>query len=440
MFGTFLTWTFAAYAEQDGEETYKKLSKAMSDDDNALFEKLNTQAQSLDWETSKEIEFKGNLRLLQTKGDKKLYLVRELSGDLYILSLPEDSAKLEADADSDYAGLDKMRENKMVFKLKIIEKTVDGETYHFASFAEKPQQVTLDRIFKILIILMLFFVMVGMGLTLSLKDFALVFKKPGGIIVGEVLQFGIMPLVALGVGHLLGFYEHYPFVYVGMILIVASPGGVTSNLMTHFAKGDLALSISLTSFSTALSIVFTPLLLALYCSNVPEVNIPVKTVVLTIIILVLIPLVIGMGVRSKWENFAEKSTKFFSILGLIALLFLILVGIISNLDKFGDTDRYGVAFYSMVFLLTALGMLVGGIAPKLVGINNYQTRAICLESGLRNASLAMAIAILIQDAMGDFHSSMFFVSGIFGLSMYIAGFLSISVFKKALPLEAEPAE
>ena len=107
---------------------------------------------------------------------------------------------------------------------------------------------------------------------------------------GEILQFGLMPLLAFALGHLLGFYEQYPFFFVGMILITAIPGGVTSNLMTYYAKGDLALSISMTSFSTVLSIIFTPLLLALYCVNMPEADIPVKTVVQTILILVIIPL------------------------------------------------------------------------------------------------------------------------------------------------------
>jgi predicted Na+-dependent transporter len=85
-------------------------------------------------------------------------------------------------------------------------------------------------------------------------------------------------------------------------------------------------------------------------------------------------------------------------------------------------------------------MALGGIFPKLVGINNYQTRAISLETGLRNATLAMAIALLIQDYMGDFYSSMFFTSGLFGLWMYVAGFLAIAVYNKLLPLDpqAEP--
>jgi BASS family bile acid:Na+ symporter len=167
---------------------------------------------------------------------------------------------------------------------------------------------------------------------------------------------------------------------------------------------------------------------------------PLKLVVQTIIILVIIPLALGMSIRARWSNFARKATPFFSILGVIALLFLIVAGLISNLEMFADTERYGFAFYSAVFVLTLLGMAVGGIFPKLVGINNYQTRAISLETGLRNATLAMAIALLIQDYMGDFYSSMFFTSGLFGLWMYVAGFLSIAVYGRLLPLEpqAEP--
>jgi BASS family bile acid:Na+ symporter len=287
---------------------------------------------------------------------------------------------------------------------------------------------------------MLFFVMIGMGLTLTLEEFALVFKKPRGIIVGEILQFGIMPLLAFGLGYVMGFYEYFPFIFVGMILITAIPGGVTSNLMTYYAKGDVALSISLTSFSTVFSLIFTPLLLALYCTNLPEVTIPVKVVIQTILILVIVPLAIGMSVRKKWETFAKKAVPVFSALGIVALLILIIAGVLSNLPSFADTARYGFKFYSTIFLLTLLGMLVGILISKLVGINNYQTRAISLETGLRNASLAMAIALLIQDAMGDFYSSLFFTSAIFGLVMYVAGAISIILFKPILPLPVKEKE
>jgi predicted Na+-dependent transporter len=427
--------------KKTGEELYKKISMSAKGLENqGLIKELQTKAGNLDWQDSGDIEFTGNLRLITQEKQTgqeglKLFLLRELSGDIYVLPLPKKTENSEIK--SFYSELEKSLSNKLDFKVRVKSAVVNGDEYAFAQFVQKPQQLALDKIFKIAIILMLFFVMIGMGLTLTLKEFALVFTSPRGIILGEILQFGIMPFIAMIIGHLLGFYEYFPFIFVGMILITATPGGVTSNLMTYYAKGDLALSISMTSFSTVLSLIFTPLLLSLYCAGVPEVAIPVKIIVQTMLVLVIVPLIIGMSVRSKWPEFAAKTTKIFALLGIIALLFLIIAGILSNLHAFADTERHGVLFYTMVFSLTTLGMITGIIFPKLAGVNNYQTRAISLESGLRNASLAMAIALLIQDLMGDFYSSMFITSGMFGLGMYIAGFICIASYKKILPVEAK---
>ncbi|HSV97769.1 MAG TPA: bile acid:sodium symporter family protein [Spirochaetota bacterium] len=428
-----------AYADED---MYRRLSiAAKGTGDLTLIKKLNEASRKLDWRNANETEFQGHLRLLKASaatvtGDAtSIFLVRSIKGELFILAVPSKETLEKEGLASRYANLEKMLEDRLTFKIQTIKGTVDGETYLFAHFMEKPKQLPLDRIFKISIVLMLFFVMLGMGLTLTMKDFKIVFQKPKGMLAGAFLQWAIMPLVAVGLGRALGFYEAFPFVFVGMVLIAVSPGGVTSNLMTYYAKGDLALSISLTSFSTVLSIFFTPLLLTVYCAHVPEVSIPVKMVIQTIIILVIVPLAVGMSVRNRWPNFATKATPFFSALGVIALLFLIGAGLLGNLDMFSDTERYGFAFYTMVFVLTLMGMLLGAVIPKLIGINNYQTRAISLETGLRNASLAMAIALLIQDYMGDFYSSMFFTSAIFGLWMYVAGFISIAIYKKLLPVK-----
>jgi len=433
----------AASWANDGanEALYRKLSGiAIARGDSSLFDRLNNHSKNMDWDRAAETEFVGNLRILKSfrstaaGSEARIYLLRKLNGELYILSLPAVPSAQADDADSPYAGLDGISGNKMVFNVKTIQAAVDGQAYQFARLNTRPKQLKLDRLFKISIILMLFFVMVGMGMTLTLKEFALVFIKPRGIILGEILQFGLMPFLAMGLGHLLGFYEQYPFIFVGMILITAIPGGVTSNLMTYYAKGDLALSISLTSFSTVMSIVFTPLLLALYCADMPEITIPVKIVVQTILILVIIPLMVGMAIRGKWQIFAEKATPLFSALGIVALLFLIIAGVLSNLHAFADTARYGFKFYTTIFSLTMLGMLGGIFFSKLLRIDNYQTRAISLETGLRNSALAMTIALLLQDEMGDFYSSMFATSGLFGLIMYLAGVISILLYKPLLPI------
>ena len=433
---TLFTTPSINYANEakKGEKKYGELSKiARSGKSIPLFFKLNNTPRKLDWSKSTPIEFDGNLRILSVKNSEindktTLYLIRKLSGEILNLSVPLAENPF-------YKNLEKMSENKLSFKIKTLKDTIDGKEYTFARFEAQPIQPLFDRIFKISIVLMLFLVMVGMGMTLTIKEFVLVFKNPMGIIIGEVLQFGIIPLLAVLLAYLGGFYSEYPYIYVGFILIAVSPGGVVSNLMTHYAKGDLALSISITSFSTVLSLFFTPFLLALYCSNVPEISIPVKMIALTVTVLVLLPLIIGMVIKSIWSDFADRATPFFSKLGMISLAFILIAGVISNLDKFADFERYSLKLYSTVFLLTISGMVLGGLVPKIFKLNNYQARAISLETGLRNSTLAMTLALLIQDKMGDFYSSMFAVSGIFGLLMFIAGIISIFSFDKVLPVK-----
>jgi len=439
----FVLLAGTSFAEmKKAEEQYSRLSKVSKNEaGNEIFYTLNTFARLLDWNNAETLDFEGYVRCIKVEKPKgefekdNIYLLRNVDSELLVITLPEDIKMIAEDADSIYAGLAGMVKNKMSFKASVISAVVNGEEYLFTRFTEKPKTIVLFTIFKIAIVLMLFFIMLGMGLTLTLKDFALVFKKPGGMLIGATLQWVFMPLLAMFIGKVLGFYEAYPFIYVGMILVAVSPGGVTSNLMTHLGKGDLALSISLTSFSTVLSLILTPVLLAFYCSNVPEVTIPAKLITVTIVVLVVIPLSSGMAIRKKWENFAERSVKFFSILGVISLVCIIIAGLLMGGDYFADTDRYGVLFYGMLFVMTFVGMLTGAFIPKLLGVSNYQSRALSLETGLRNTSLSMAIAILIQDLMGDFYSAMFFTSAIFGLWMFFAGGISIALFKTFLPVD-----
>ncbi|MDZ4132724.1 MAG: bile acid:sodium symporter family protein, partial [Dethiobacteria bacterium] len=387
------------------------------------------------------VEFEGNLRLLETDAladeghQAGLYMVRELNGNLHILSFPGAAELQEAESAGYYSNLNEMLGNKLAFKAQLAEASVEGENYSFIRLLEKPRQLMLDRVFKISIMFMFFFVMLGMGLTLTVKDFILVIRKPKGILLGIFLQWLLMPLLALGMAYLLGFYHSFPFIYAGLVLICACPGGVTSNLMTYYARGDLALSVSLTSISTVLALFFTPLILTLFSANIPDINVPAGLIVQTIIGLVLIPLILGMSIRRKWLNFAKRAIPFFSALGVIALLMVIGVGIITNAEKFADTERYSLLFYVMVVALSLLGMLLAAGFPKLFSIDNYQTRAISMEVGLRNSTLAVTIALLIQDLMGDFYSSMFVTTAIYGITMYITGFLMIALYKKLLPLD-----
>lgn len=418
----------------EGEKLYKEISDAVrGKGDIALLPKMKEERAKLDWTKAEPLQFEGNLRLLQPqKGDvvtetTGIYLVRKLNGEIFILDVPETGA------DPNYAGLEKMLQDKIAFSVLALKTTIGSKEVSFARLVERPYQLTFDKIFKISIVLLLFFVMVGMGLTLTVKDFVAVFTRPLGIIVGLFVQYGIMPLVAVLIGRLMGFYETMPFVFVGLVLAMASPGGVTSNLFTQLTKGDLALSISLGSLSTVFSLIFTPLLLSWHCSNVPDVNIPAGLIVQTIAVLVIIPLVIGMVVRAKWPSFAQKSTKIFTLLGLVALLFLIGAGIMSNLAVFKEIERHGTTVLA-VLLLAVLALIIGMVSAKLIRAKNSQNRAIAYQVLIRNVSLSMAIALLIQDIMGDFYSSMFVVTAFYGIGMYLVGAAAIAIYKK-MPVE-----
>ncbi len=423
----------SAFANDNANEVlYKKLSALIQKSDTELIQKLNRNSRDLNWENGEACKFQGHLRLLdsgqtgKSLDETQIYLIRRSDGEIFILSIPDRQHP-------NYNDLAKVMTSKMAFNIKVRSLAVEGQKYQFAQFIDKPIQPMVHKVFKTMIVSMLFLIMAGMGLTLTIKDFTILFIKPKAILIGETLQFGVLPLIAVGLGYLMGFHANYPFIFVGMVLITATPGGVTSNLMTHYAKGDVALSISLTSISTVLSIIFLPLLLSAYCANIPDIEVPTAIVARTVIVLVLIPLIVGMVVRRINEKFAERLIPFFNKLGMVALFILIFAGVMGNMEVFGDTDRYGIMFYSMVLLLTSLGMLFGAVIPKILGMSNFQTKAISLETGLRSVTLSMSIALLIQDSMGDFHSSMFFVGGAFGVFMYVAGLVAIKAYPVLLP-------
>lgn len=422
----------AAGPSSQGEDLYKHLSqKIINEGDAAFVDGLNTRSRGLNWSTAKKIEVTGNLRILKVKTAKEkgepgiLYFIRGSAGDMYVVSLPSGEKRTPAE-------YEKISANKMNFALETVAGDYEGRAYSFARILGEPTASAFDRIFKISIVLMLFFVMVGMGLTLKISDFTLVFRRPLGIILGVILQYGLMPLIALGLSHLFGYYHAFPFIYLGLILATASPAGVTSNLLTHFAKGDLALSISLTSISTVLALFCTPLLLKLYGSAGAGASVPAALIAQTIVVLVIVPLAVGMTVRARFEKFALKAAPVFSVLGIITVLFIMVTGVAGNITSLADTERYSLSFYFAPLVLALIGMIVAVIVARIFGISPKQIKSLAFEAGVRNSSLSMTLAILIQDQIGDFYSSLFIVNGVYGLEMYIAGFIFIFLFKKFL--------
>ncbi|HOO72967.1 MAG TPA: bile acid:sodium symporter family protein [Spirochaetota bacterium] len=411
-----------------GEDLYRFLSKKiMADRDSAFIENLAVKSRDSDWPSAKKIELTGNLRILAVRDaddSGALFFIRGGSGDMYIVSRPETGGPTRDEYES-------MSKNRMIFTLETVNGEHEGRAYTFARIAGEPKGILLDRMFKVLIVLMLFFVMVGMGLTLKISDFTLVFSRPLAIILGIVLLYGIMPLAALGLSHLFGYYHAYPYIYLGLILAAATPAAVTSNLLTHFSKGDLALSISLTSISTILALFSMPLLLSLYGKTASGATVPAMLIAQTIIVLVIVPLAVGMTIRARFEKVAVKASPVFSAMGLITVIFIIVTGVIANINVLADTERYNLRFYLAPMILAAIGIILGFAVARIFRLSVKQVRSLSFETGMRNSALALTIAILIQDQIGDFYSSLFMVNGVYGIAMYVPALIAVQLFRRS---------
>ncbi len=241
---------------------------------------------------------------------------------------------------------------------------------------------------KKLLGIMMIVIMFGMGSGLTWRDFLRALKKPQGLIIGIVSQFGLMPLIAYTLGVTLGLSIEAS---LGLLLMGCVPGGTTSNIFTYFSKGDLALSIMMTVASTLVAIVATPALLYFYGSKImnQELQIPVQDISLTLFVL-LVPVILGMLVR-KWNANIGAVCEFFGgVLGIFVILFLIITWIPRNSSLLGTTP---FNIYAASICLGLFGFTLGMLFAKILKQSNRKAMTISLETGIQNGPLAIAIVI-----------------------------------------------
>lgn len=227
-------------------------------------------------------------------------------------------------------------------------------------------------------------VMFGMGLTLKPSDFVPVFKRPKDILVGELAQFIIMPLVAWLLCRLLSLPEELA---LGVILVGCCPGGTASNVMCYLAKGDIALSVGMTAVSTLLAPLMTPLLVLWLAGESIEVN--VSAMFLSIVQVVILPILAGFAV-SRW--FHEQTARLTPLLPMISTLAVAaIIGIVvsHNADRIlGCSLLVAVA----VILHNLLGLTCGYGLARLLGLDGPKRTAISIEVGMQNSGLATSLA------------------------------------------------
>ena len=275
----------------------------------------------------------------------------------------------------------------------------------------------MDSGSKIFLIVSLFIIMMGMGLSLTKADFKRVLQYPKAVFLGFLNQIVFLPIIAFG---LIQLFDVSNEIAIGVMILSACPGGPTSNLVTHLAKGDTALSVTLTAVNSIVTIITIPIIvnfaLGEFASG-EKVTSPVGAIIGSLIVIIAIPLIIGMTVKNKRPQVAKKMDKPVRIASTVIII-LVIVGIVIK-ERAQLVERISESF-AIVFTLNVLTMLVGFITAKIVRLKFKEALTICLESGNQNGTLAIQISSLINITLG-------FPAAVYSLFMYFTAAVPIII-------------
>ena len=229
-------------------------------------------------------------------------------------------------------------------------------------------------------------VMFGMGLTLNLHDFKIVFSRPKDVITGCLAQFTVMPLLAYALAKAFQLDEALA---LGVVLVGCCPGGTASNVITFLAKGDLALSVGMTGVSTLLAPFLTPLLTWALAGK--SIHVDVASMFLSILWVVILPIVAGLIVKWIWPKFTERATDYLPAFSSVAIAFIVAIIIAANADKL---LAGGLIIILVVMLHNICGLSLGYLIGQLLRLSDPKKRAISIEVGMQNSGLASSLATI----------------------------------------------
>ncbi|GAA1727383.1 bile acid:sodium symporter family protein [Microbacterium paludicola] len=227
-------------------------------------------------------------------------------------------------------------------------------------------------------------VMFGMGLTLTLPDFTRILKRPWMVAIGVVLQYLIMPLTAWLIALALQLPAELA---AGVILVGCAPGGTASNVVTYLSRGDTALSVTVTTCSTLLAPVLTPLLTLWLAGQFLEV--PFASMMMSILQTVLLPVVAGLIVRLLLRRWVERVQPALPWLSTVAIALIVAAVVAGSADKIVEA---GLLVFLAVFLHNGFGLLLGYLAASGMRMTQRERRAISIEVGMQNSGLAASLA------------------------------------------------
>src|SRR3954453_4309074 len=266
------------------------------------------------------------------------------------------------------------------------------------------------------ITILLGIVMFGMGLTITVNDFKEVLTRPKDVAIGVIGQFVIMPTLAylLAKG-----FNLPPEVAVGVILVGCCPGGTSSNVMTFLSKGDVALSVTVTSVTTILAPFVTPALILLFAKE--WVNISPSSLFISIVQVVLIPIILGIIVQKLFKRQAQASVKVLPLVSVMAIVAIVSAVVAGSQEKIAET---GLIIFAVVVLHNTLGYLIGYLFAKLFKMNLSKKKAVSIEVGMQNSGLGVALAT------AHFSPLAAVPSAIFSVWHNISGAILATIFRR----------
>jgi BASS family bile acid:Na+ symporter len=286
----------------------------------------------------------------------------------------------------------------------------------------------MDNISTLILAISLIIIMFGMGLSLVVEDFKRIFVTPKAILIGLISQLILLPVIGFAFIYL---FPLQPEIAIGIIILVACPGGATSNLVTHLAKGDIALSVSLTALSSLATLLTIPFIVNLGLQTVlgenTSIQLNIVQTIIQIFAIVIIPVSLGMIVRVKKEAFANRMESPMRKVSTIVFL-LVLLGLL--IKERANLVSYFEQAGLIMLALNLVTMSLGFVLARIFNLSFKQGVSISIESGIQNGTLGLVIATVL---LGN--TAYAVAPAIYSLLMFLTGgaviFWSVRQQKKA---------
>ena len=268
-------------------------------------------------------------------------------------------------------------------------------------------------------------IMLGLGLGLKYEDFSRILKAPKNFFVGLISQLIILPLVAY---FLIIILRTPPEIAIGVMIIAAAPGGVTSNILTKFADGDVALSISLTAVISLISIISVPVIIFTSADllGIKEIsqNISMTAIALKMFLVVTVPVILGMIIWRFAENFVSSKVEIFNKLNIV---FFIIFFIAAFYEERENIISFIIQAGTIALILNISMMVIAYYLAKVFASGIKQMKCIALECGLQNGTLALFVSTQI------FGTEILYAipTGAYALIMYITAFIFVYILKNS---------